>query len=99
MSFDWLHYLIIAEELFRESEDATHKDAKLRCAISRAYYAAFHSAKFKLRDKWNISVSRDASVHKEVKDHYQQKNMKKIALDLERMRIDRNKADYSIDAN
>jgi galactokinase/mevalonate kinase-like predicted kinase len=34
-------------------------------------------------------------VFREKKEHYQQKNMKKIALDLERMRIDRNKADYS----
>jgi len=94
MSFDWSHYLIIAEELFREVENTTYKDANLRCAISRAYYAAFHSAKLKLYEKWNISVSRDASAHKEVKECYEQKNMKMIALNLERMRIDRNKADY-----
>jgi uncharacterized protein (UPF0332 family) len=94
MSFDWSHYLIIAEELFREAENTTYKDAHLRCAISRAYYAAFHTAKLKLYEKWYISVSRDASAHKEVKEYYQQKNMKMIALNLERMRIDRNKADY-----
>ncbi len=94
MSFDWSHYLIIAEKLFREAEDTIYKDANLRCAISRAYYAAFHSAKIKLYVKWDISVSRDAGAHKEVKEYYEQKNMKKIALDLERMRIDRNRADY-----
>lgn len=95
MSFDWSHYLVVAEELFREAENTTYKDASFRCAISRAYYAAFHSAKIKLYDKWNVPVSRDAGAHREVKEYYEKKNMKMIALNLERMRIDRNKADYS----
>ena len=88
------HTILLLQKNYLESENTTHKDASLRCAISRAYYAAFHSAKFKLYDKWNISVSRDAGAHKEVKEYYEKKNMKMIALNLERMRIDRNKADY-----
>ncbi len=27
MSFDWSHYLVVAEELFREADNTTHKDA------------------------------------------------------------------------
>jgi len=94
MSFDWSHYLIIAKKIFDETDENICKDANLRCAISRAYYAAFHLARLKLHEKWNIVVSRDSTAHKEVKEYYQQKNMKMIAVNLERMRIDRNKADY-----
>jgi uncharacterized protein (UPF0332 family) len=45
MSFDWLEYLIVAQEMFGEASDTAHEDANLRCAVSRAYYAAFHQAR------------------------------------------------------
>lgn len=51
MNFNWLYYLVIAQELFGEAAITVHKEANLRCSISRAYYAAFHHARHKLSDK------------------------------------------------
>jgi uncharacterized protein (UPF0332 family) len=45
MPFDWSEYLTLAEELAQRRQDA----ASLRSAISRAYYAAFCSARDVLR--------------------------------------------------
>ncbi len=94
MSFDWSHYLVIAQEMFGEAADTAHEDANLRCSISRAYYAAFHQAKHKLSDKWNISVSHSAVAHAQAQNSFKQKDEKVIAKKLKRMRDARNKADY-----
>ncbi len=94
MSFDWLHYLVIAQEMFGEAADTAHEDANLRCSISRAYYAVFHQARHKLSDKWNISVSHSAVAHAQAQNSFEQKDEKVIAKKLKRMRDARNKADY-----
>lgn len=95
MNFDWLHYLVIAQEMFGEAASSEHKDANLRCAISRAYYSAFHHAKRKLSAKWNISVSESSSAHAQVQEFFKQMNQLGIARKLQRMRTARNKADYN----
>ncbi len=94
MSFDWLHYLIIAQGLFEGTIDTGYKEANLRSSISRAYYSAFHHAKQKLYDKWCISVSESAIAHVQVQSFFKQKNEKTIARKLQRMRTARNRADY-----
>lgn len=40
MSFDWSDYLSLAQRLAQESDEAA-----LRCATSRAYYAAYNTAR------------------------------------------------------
>jgi len=40
VSFDWLDYLTLAKELAERRDE----EAAMRCAVSRAYYAAFHIA-------------------------------------------------------
>ncbi len=94
MSFDWLHYLVIAHEMFEQAADTAHEDANLRCSISRAYYAVFHQARHKLIDKWSISISHSAVAHAQAQNSFKQKHEKAIAKKLKRMRDDRNKADY-----
>jgi uncharacterized protein (UPF0332 family) len=94
MSFDWSHYLDLAQDLFSQAANSPYTDASLRSAISRAYYAAYHKARSRLYDKWGISVPADASAHAAVRKEFRQKNQKQIATTLDRMRIDRNKADY-----
>ncbi|HWS84288.1 MAG TPA: HEPN domain-containing protein [Ktedonobacteraceae bacterium] len=94
MSFDWSHYLVIAEELFVEAVDTAHKEASLRCSISRAYYSAFHHARHKLYDKWNISVSENAFAHAQVQNLFKQRKEKDLAWKLKYMRSARNKVDY-----
>ncbi len=95
MSFDWLHYLDLAQDLFTQATSSPYQDAKLRCSISRAYYATYHKARLRLHDRWGISVPADASAHGEVRKEFKKKNQKQIAVTLDRMRIDRNKADYN----
>jgi uncharacterized protein (UPF0332 family) len=94
MSFHWSHYLLIARELYAEATTTAHEEANLRCSISRAYYAAFHHAKYKLSDKWNIPISHSATAHAQVPNFFKQKNEGDIAKKLRRMRIARNGADY-----
>lgn len=95
MSFDWSHYIDIALELFRQSSNSVHTDADLRCSISRAYYGTFHKARHLLYNKWGVTVSNSAGAHSEVRIAFNHKKYKKIAANLNRMRIDRNLADYT----
>jgi uncharacterized protein (UPF0332 family) len=95
MSFDWTHYLDLAQDLFTQAVSSLYEDANLRSAISRAYYAAYHKARLRLLNKWGISVPADASAHTAVRREFRQKNQRQIAVTLDRMRIDRNKADYN----
>jgi uncharacterized protein (UPF0332 family) len=94
MSFDWSHYIDMAQELFGQSSVSFHKDADLRCSISRAYYGTFHKARHRLNDKWDIVVSKTASAHSQVRKEFKDKGHLRIAANLNRMRIDRNLADY-----
>jgi uncharacterized protein (UPF0332 family) len=95
MSFDWSQYLDLAQDLFSQAANSSYTDASLRSAISRAYYAAYHKARSRLYDKWGITVPADATAHATVRKEFKQKNHKQIATTLDRMRIDRNKADYN----
>jgi|SRR6476661_3847651 len=98
MKFDWKEYFKLAKELAETSEEA-----KLRSAVSRAYYSAFCLARNYLRDiKHDPTLSRnktDINVHKHVADefiHHKPKSqiMIEIGNDLNRLRPRRNKADY-----
>ena len=79
-----------------DDEDDEVKD---RCGISRAYYGAFHRAQSYL-NKIGITVDvNDRGFHNRVIDEF--KNIGKtnklwsgIGLDLERLKIQRKKADY-----
>lgn len=42
--FDWQDYYLLARELLSQADRAPHKEAVLRTAVSRAYYAAYHRA-------------------------------------------------------
>jgi uncharacterized protein (UPF0332 family) len=95
MSFDWLYYLVVAQELFEDTTAIAQKrEANLRCSISRAYYSAFHHAKYTLYDKWNILVSESVSAHAQIWNFFKQKGEKDVAWKLRYMRNARNKADY-----
>jgi len=63
MNFDWSEYSNIASELAGQATASSSAEAKKRGAISRAYYAAFCSARNHLRDKEhdrNIPVGGEA---------------------------------------
>src|SRR6266849_725492 len=98
MSFDWSNYLDLARELQRQGAVHSSKEAELRSAISRAYYAAFCKARNYLRDRRHLTLSRGAEAHSEVQDEFQlspDRRFKEIGENLNRLRTFRNRADYN----
>ena len=97
MSFDWTQYLFLAEELNKQAASSSKREAMLRSAISRAYYAAFCYSKNFLTDHKNKVIPSNPTAHELVRDifdGYAGALELTIATNLDRLRTDRNKADY-----
>ena len=104
MRFDWSEYLNLAQELAATNSDCSgNREAKLRSAISRAYYSTFCRARNYLRDiekdptlfSKNGDINKHQYVAKAFTSHRtKNKNMVKIGENLSRLRDLRNKADY-----
>jgi uncharacterized protein (UPF0332 family) len=98
MSFDWINYLTLARELADSSKRHSNKEALLRCAISRAYYAVFCKSRNYLRDiahDQNLQSAKNTHayvIETFVKSRNQTK--KGIGDNLRRLRDCRNDADY-----
>ncbi|BCL82409.1 hypothetical protein ccbrp13_48740 [Ktedonobacteria bacterium brp13] len=97
MSFEWNHYLDLSYDLTTSENANINQEAAQRCAISRAYYAAFCESRNYLRDIDNETNLNSSSAHfivsqklKESKDT----TRKRIGVNLSRLRQLRNKADY-----
>ncbi|MCU0546237.1 MAG: HEPN domain-containing protein [Oscillatoriaceae cyanobacterium Prado104] len=100
MKFDWSEYLNLAQELA-----ASNEEAKLRSAISRAYYSVFCLARNYLRDilqdpRLSRNKTYDINDHQYVADEFifnrsKAKKLIKIGENLSRLRQFRNKADYA----
>lgn len=98
MSFVWSEYLNLAQELAGKTAISASLEAKLRSAISRAYYAAFIEARNHLQDKENHTIPFDVNPHEYVRIQFEQsqdKKRQKIGKKLNYLRIARNKADYN----
>lgn len=108
MSFDWSEYFDIAQELATQAKNNTpHQEAKLRAAISRAYYAVFNKARDHLRRHDRIkepvplvdSNGNRINIHAYVREQFKNglnQDYQEIGLALERMIKDRNAADYDL---
>jgi uncharacterized protein (UPF0332 family) len=97
MSFDWSEYLDLAQELAGQATGPSSQEAKLRSAISRAYYAAFCSARNHLRDKERHTIPSGGEAHQYVQNQFKKggdKVRKKVGENLNRLHIHRKKADY-----
>lgn len=104
MRFDWSEYLNLAQELAATNSDSSaNSEAKLRSAISRAYYATFCLARNYLRDIEKdprlFRKNRDFNENQYVAEEFiyhptKMKNMVKIGENLSKLRELRNKADY-----
>jgi uncharacterized protein (UPF0332 family) len=99
MSFDWVKYLTLAQELAALSEGHTNREALRRSVISRAYYAAFCQARNYLRavDKDQALVDHSPHVHQSVIDRFEGSDdttKQNIGSALDRLRKIRNIADY-----
>jgi len=95
---DGSEYIELAVLLTREGAYGTHQDAKLRSAISRAYYAAFLRARYYLTYKArDLSVPRDGAAHTYVREKFRSTNdtvRQEIWQGLDDLRKARNQADY-----
>jgi hypothetical protein len=98
MSFPWTRYLDLAKELAGKPVTVEGREAKLRSAISRAYYAAFHHARDYLIATNGPLPPYTSNEHDYVKRWYIERNdrvQRQIGSDLDRLRLDRNIADYA----
>lgn len=97
MSFDWMEYLYLAQDLSGVSPTGkVTPEAKFRTAISRAYYAAFCQACDFLRDKEGLNIPSNNS-HNWVRDQFccsGDRAKIKVGGTLERLKDLRIKADY-----
>jgi uncharacterized protein (UPF0332 family) len=97
MSFDWSQYLNLAKELAGEQTTPANQEAKLRDAISRAYYAAFILARNHLRDKQAHIIPTTGDVHGYVWQQFKlnpDSAPQLVADSLKRLRKFRRQADY-----
>ncbi|NLS77953.1 MAG: HEPN domain-containing protein [Chloroflexi bacterium] len=100
MSFEWAAYLELAENLAGTPEDDPCLEAKLRSAISRAYYAAFCTARNHIRDVEGESVPQSPRIHEFVSAHFKVESdhsHRDVGVNLDRLRLIRNRADYDDD--
>jgi len=87
MSFDWVEYVYLAEQLLNQAGESC-----FRCSISRAYYGVFCVAR-DAKGCQNVSIS----VHKIVIDKYKNstdRNEGMIGHTLENLKKQRISADY-----
>lgn len=96
MSFDWLDYLDLAEELAGQGKAVSSQESRLRSAVSRAYYAAFCKARNRLRDQEKLTMP-PFDVHKYVWNQFKGSSArvrKEIGMNGDRLKKDRVKVDY-----
>jgi uncharacterized protein (UPF0332 family) len=98
MSFDWSEFLPVADALAAADWDVD-REASLRTAISRAYYAAFGVARRgvrALRSKTRLSAAEHGEVAAFYAARYGERG-EQVAATLGRLRKRRNSADYDDD--
>lgn len=97
MTFDWREYLTLADNLYSNCGNFPNKEACMRAAISRGYYAAFCTARNCARDNDGLALNNTGRDHGDVKNFYigaSDVNRKQVGNLLNRLRDLRNTADY-----
>jgi len=95
MKFDWKLYVQLSDELITAQKTQVLQEARLRSAISRAYYGAFGIARNFLLDR-GTNVPQ-GSTHKFVREQYLNslnREEKKIGNNLGALWENRKDADY-----
>jgi uncharacterized protein (UPF0332 family) len=99
MSFGWGDYFQLAQALFDDSSRFGNQleEAVLRTAISRAYYSAYHHAVDIAVERDNFRAEITEQAHQRLILHFMystDEDYKQIGNDLDRLRKERNRADY-----
>lgn len=99
MSFNWLEYLDLADSLEKDPAVPGPREASLRSAISRAYYAIYGSAlRFAKKEPRAPQLFGDGRDHRELINYFQgstDSGRQKVGGKLDRLYANRIKADYS----
>ena len=93
MPFAWKEYLALARYLQYHVNSSFVQEAALRCAVSRAYYAAFCHSRNYARDHQGFIPKNRADDHSRLRAHFQRCDIT-IAQALHRLREWRNYCDY-----
>ena len=94
MDFDWTHYLSLARFLPTQSIVGVSQEAFYRCAVSRAYYAAFCHARNYARDRHGLQLRYNGDDHALVRRHFQARRAQGVAAKLRDLSEWRNLCDY-----
>lgn len=95
MAFDWADYLSLAQFLQAQSHPGVNQEAFSRCAVSRAYYAAFCHARNYARDRHGLILRYNGDDHSLVRRHFQSRREKGVASKLGDLKEWRNSCDYA----
>ncbi|HWS84121.1 MAG TPA: hypothetical protein VN207_07650 [Ktedonobacteraceae bacterium] len=102
--FDWQDYYLLATDLLSQADNSPRKEATLRSAVSRAYYAAYHRACDYLREVNEYPTrqefeSRGRETHRFIisifKNNPDYPERYKIGEELRSLKDLRQKADYA----
>ena len=96
MEFEWREFLALANFLKGHQGEGYSVEASHRTAISRAYYAAFCSARNYAQSRLSFEPQGDAGDHGRLKAHFKQLRGRwfEVASKLDRLRLWRNMCDY-----
>jgi len=96
MTFDWRQYLDVARFLRDRTDRDSYPDreAAYRCAVSRAYYAAFCHARNYARDRLGFFPTYGPDDHVKVRLYFAKRNVRGIASRLDQLRQARNRCNY-----
>lgn len=97
MSFDWHEYFALAQELVTTTSFTTSEEARLRSAISRAYYAV-HKIGIEVAETTSpFRARREGEVHGELINHFSRSpnaDERRVGIRLRNLHRLRNQADY-----
>jgi len=92
MTFNWSEFLLLARSLVQETTGTG--EAAYRTAISRAYYAAFCTARGYAQEHLEYMVRGASDDHFLLREHFRSNGLTDIVTRLDQLRRWRNQCDY-----
>ena len=95
MAFDWREFLAVGRLICEGSEDpGFSREAGERCAVSRAYFAAFCLTRNFAMKRFGFVPNYDAEDHIYLRELLKDRRRIPLAARLYQLRINRNYCDY-----
>lgn len=96
--FDWREYFRLSNVMISTDiawGGGITREAVCRCAVSRAYYAAFCLARNYARDRKGFTPQANPDDHRNLRDYFRDEIcLPKVARSLDKLRQWRNNCDY-----